>query len=75
MWRPGSASGYHPVTIGYMMGEVFRRIDGRCRILVGDRAKEPAERGGAQRELRCREPGRPDRNARPRLQGFGSRGL
>ncbi|HEY3813359.1 MAG TPA: serine hydrolase domain-containing protein [Caulobacteraceae bacterium] len=29
MWPPGSASGYHPVTIGYLMGEVFRRIDGR----------------------------------------------
>ncbi len=29
MWPPGSASGYHPVTIGYLMGEVFRRADGR----------------------------------------------
>ena len=29
MWRPGSASGYHPVTFGYLAGEVFRRIDGR----------------------------------------------
>lgn len=29
MWSPGSASGYHPVTIGYIVGEIFRRVDGR----------------------------------------------
>lgn len=29
MWSPGSASGYHPVTVGYIAGEIFRRIDGR----------------------------------------------
>ena len=29
MWRPGEASGYHPVTFGYLAGEIFRRIDGR----------------------------------------------
>jgi CubicO group peptidase (beta-lactamase class C family) len=29
MWPPGTASGYQPVTIGYLMGEVFRRVDGR----------------------------------------------
>jgi len=29
MWEPGTASGYHPVTIGYLVGEVFRRADGR----------------------------------------------
>lgn len=29
MWSPGSASGYHPVTVGYVVGEVFRRVDGR----------------------------------------------
>jgi CubicO group peptidase (beta-lactamase class C family) len=29
MWEPGTASGYHPVTIGYLAGELFRRIDGR----------------------------------------------
>jgi len=28
-WVPGTASGYHPVTIGYLAGEVFRRVDGR----------------------------------------------
>ncbi|MFN9928754.1 MAG: serine hydrolase domain-containing protein [Phenylobacterium sp.] len=29
MWPPGSASGYHPVTVGYLAGEIFRRVDGR----------------------------------------------
>ena len=29
MWPPGSASGYHPVTFGYLAGEIFRRSDGR----------------------------------------------
>ena len=29
MWPPGTASGYHPITIGYLAGELFRRIDGR----------------------------------------------
>ena len=29
LWPPGSASGYHPVTFGYIVGEIFRRVDGR----------------------------------------------
>ncbi len=29
LWPPGGASGYHPVTFGYLAGEIFRRIDGR----------------------------------------------
>ncbi|MBU1385420.1 MAG: beta-lactamase family protein [Alphaproteobacteria bacterium] len=29
MWRPGTASGYHPITIGYLAGELFRLVDGR----------------------------------------------
>ena len=29
LWPPASASGYHPVTFGYLAGEIFRRIDGR----------------------------------------------
>ncbi|KQS57521.1 esterase [Brevundimonas sp. Leaf363] len=29
MWEPGTASGYHPVTIGYLANELFRRVDGR----------------------------------------------
>lgn len=33
MWPPGTASGYHPITFGYLAGEVFRRTDGR---MMGD---------------------------------------
>jgi CubicO group peptidase (beta-lactamase class C family) len=29
MWPAGEASGYHPITIGYLAGEAFRRADGR----------------------------------------------
>lgn len=29
MWPVGAASGYHPVTFGYIAGEIFRRVDGR----------------------------------------------
>ncbi|MCR5878183.1 serine hydrolase domain-containing protein [Phenylobacterium sp. J367] len=29
MWPVGSASGYHPITVGYIAGEIFRRVDGR----------------------------------------------
>lgn len=29
LWPPGSASGYHPITFGYIAGEIFRRVDGR----------------------------------------------
>lgn len=29
LWAPGAASGYHPITIGYLAGELFRIVDGR----------------------------------------------
>ncbi|MET0273958.1 MAG: serine hydrolase domain-containing protein [Phenylobacterium sp.] len=29
MWPPGTASGYHPITVGYISGEIFKRVDGR----------------------------------------------
>jgi CubicO group peptidase (beta-lactamase class C family) len=29
LWTPGEGSGYHPVIGGYVLGEVFRRADGR----------------------------------------------
>jgi len=29
LWPLGTGSGYHPITIGYLAGEVFRRLDGR----------------------------------------------
>jgi CubicO group peptidase (beta-lactamase class C family) len=43
LWPPGTASGYHPITFGYIAGEIFRRVDGRTmgRALREDIA-EPA---------------------------------
>lgn len=29
LWEPGSAHGYHPLSWGYLIGELVRRIDGR----------------------------------------------
>jgi CubicO group peptidase (beta-lactamase class C family) len=29
MWPPGAAIGYHPVTYGFALGELIRRVDGR----------------------------------------------
>jgi CubicO group peptidase (beta-lactamase class C family) len=29
MWPLGTGSGYHPITIGYLMNELHRRVDGR----------------------------------------------
>jgi CubicO group peptidase (beta-lactamase class C family) len=29
LWPPGTASGYHPATYGILVGEIFRRADGR----------------------------------------------
>jgi CubicO group peptidase (beta-lactamase class C family) len=29
LWPPGTANGYHPITFGYIAGEIFRRVDGR----------------------------------------------
>jgi CubicO group peptidase (beta-lactamase class C family) len=29
VWAPGEATGYHPVTYGFALGEVVRRVDGR----------------------------------------------
>jgi len=29
LWPPGTASGYHPISFGYLAGEVFRRACGR----------------------------------------------
>lgn len=29
LWPPGTASGYHAVSVGYLAGEIFRRVDGR----------------------------------------------
>lgn len=29
IWPPGTASGYHPITFGYLAGETYRRVTGR----------------------------------------------
>src|SRR6185295_12261199 len=29
LWKPGTETGYHAITFGYLVGEVVRRIDGR----------------------------------------------
>jgi CubicO group peptidase (beta-lactamase class C family) len=29
LWEPGTRIGYHPLTYGWMLGEVVRRVDGR----------------------------------------------
>jgi len=29
LWEPGTRTGYHPLTYGWMLGEVIRRVDGR----------------------------------------------
>src|SRR5690606_254396 len=28
-WEPGTDTGYHPVTYGFALGELIRRVDGR----------------------------------------------
>jgi CubicO group peptidase (beta-lactamase class C family) len=42
LWPPGTASGYHAVTVGYLAGEVFRRVDGRT---VGAALKDDVREG------------------------------
>lgn len=37
MWAPGTASGYHPITIGFLADEVHRRADGRS---IGEALRE-----------------------------------
>ena len=34
MWAPGTASGYHAATYGFIAGEIFRRVDGRTMGLA-----------------------------------------
>jgi len=33
IWDPGSASGYHPITVGFIAGEIARRVDPDGRTL------------------------------------------
>lgn len=47
-WKPGSAVGYHPVTYGWALGEVLRRIDGRMpRDFMRDEVFTPLGIAGA----------------------------
>jgi CubicO group peptidase (beta-lactamase class C family) len=51
LWPPGSASGYHPVTVGYIVGEIFRRVDGvpggyRGAVRPGPLDRPARSRGG-----------------------------
>lgn len=42
MWEPGAAIGYHPVTYGFALGELMRRLDGRMpRDLLRDELFAP----------------------------------
>ena len=45
-WEPGTASGYHAITQGYLVGEVIRRIDGRSvgRFFAEEVAGPPGRR-------------------------------
>ncbi|MCK9485860.1 MAG: beta-lactamase family protein [Dehalococcoidia bacterium] len=41
-WEPGTDTGYHPVTYGFALGEVIRRVDGRePRDFLRDEIFEP----------------------------------
>jgi CubicO group peptidase (beta-lactamase class C family) len=41
-WAPGTDTGYHPVTYGFALGEVIRRVDGRTpREFLRDEIFEP----------------------------------
>ena len=41
-WAPGEDTGYHPVTYGFALGEVIRRVDGRApRDFLRDEVFEP----------------------------------
>jgi CubicO group peptidase (beta-lactamase class C family) len=41
-WEPGTDTGYHPVTYGFALGEVIRRVDGRePRAFMHDEIFDP----------------------------------
>ncbi len=51
-WEPGTASGYHALNQGHLVGEVIRRIDGRS--LKQFFAEEIAQPLGADFQIGCR---------------------
>ncbi|MCP5028021.1 MAG: beta-lactamase family protein [Actinomycetia bacterium] len=57
-WEPGSRSGYHPVTQGFLLGEIVRRVDGRTvDQFFRDEIAGPA---GANCHIRLDDPARPE---------------
>lgn len=43
LWEPGTAHGYHPLSWGYLIGEVVRRVDGRSLgTILGEEIAGPA---------------------------------
>lgn len=55
LWEPGTAHGYHPLSWGYLIGELVRRIDGRTlgtvlREDIAGPAKVDFQIGTPQRE-------------------------
>ena len=44
VWEPGTAVGYHPVTYGFALGELIRRVDGRMpRDFMREELFEPLD--------------------------------
>jgi CubicO group peptidase (beta-lactamase class C family) len=42
IWEPGSRSGYHAITVGFLANEVFRRVDGRTlRAFIAEEIAGP----------------------------------
>ena len=78
-WEPGTASGYHAVTQGYLEGEIVRRVTGQTiGQFVAENITGPARRRLPHRDRRrARRPRRPrraaaaagDRGRRPRVGG------
>ena len=46
-WEPGTASGYHAITQGYLVGEVIRRVDGRHDRRRASSPRRSPDRSGA----------------------------
>lgn len=43
-WKPGTAHGYHPGTIGWLVGELVRRITGKTLgTFFADEVAEPLD--------------------------------
>ena len=66
LWPPGTASGYHPITLGYIVGEIFRRVDGRrMGTALRQDLRDAPRPGPVDRRCRTRRPSRVRRAAAP----------